>query len=1238
MANDYGELEQMVNDVTSLDTARMTLRWALERLNTIEKEKADLKKNLTIAEETSKRLQAKEGSLKDAYISRSKNLEEKEDFYTKLEATMALLGEGKLDIQQLLKKEAKLDTLRHSLENEYQDKFEELDRSQRSVIERWNGRLLEVESQYAGQLAESQKKYDSLRTELETDYQGRMNALQTSFKSREKELSERVSALEGNVLRSEEKVETRRRELEAEYLAKKKETEENYRKLKNMLEAGQDERLRAMDSDHAAQVRSLEASWLTERERLIEEQRVRDTQFFAAQARIKEIENSLASQQETHHNELLRLITEKETAFRGQLAELEKEKAAKEETVKELVSRLEKKATDWENEKARLEAEFGGRLALMEKSLRERAAGLEREFAGKKEELDNIIAVNREETEKEFNARLLMERQALEAERARLEAAKAASDEAMGSAIGRVRELEAAMAASREEHHKELMERIRASENSFREKLAGFEAEKRAYNDTITGLTGELKEKSAALLQTREKFESDIARISAETAADGDARMAAVRADYEARKAELGREFEARYADRLKAIEIEKGRMNEALAEREKQLEVSYSKAAEMDSAMAELRRSVADEMNRALKTAEAEAKAREAELMADINVLRSELAEKDRVLSLEREKLADELSKASVEAHNRTEERAAALRAEYERRLAGQEALAEENTRGLKALLAEKEASLEKALQERAGAEKELRAAFERRVCDLEEGISAKAALLEADYAGRREKLEADAAARAAVVNSEAAAKMDFERRNWQAERVRFEHTLEETAGHFEEAQKEILGLNAGLRKAAEENAAREAIFNRELMETKANYDRELTYRVKDAVSVQTTHLVEALEAARKKQEDLAADLEARETSIAALRGEATQARREFDERIASCAADAVAARRAEMEQDFKARRAALEEEFSGNNSRLSEENSAMRAEMEKVKKTALETLAARRAEMEEDFRARRAALTDEFAMKNGRLVEENAAMKEALASMSAAAAEANSRSAALSSELMAAATAAAAEKLEMQKAQARELDSAVAGAVAAAMEDMEAKLTHAHAELERVRKEGAAEARRLEEAAAAEKDRMLEEMDRRERYIESADMKIQDLEREMVKYRQSASGELIKQMSEQDERFRVLVASEKSRTGERVKQLEELLSAKEKMLADADKFYRQKQLDLDEMHTELNQRVNKFNEDLFAQKQELGEKEKALNDYRLRLEKDYAVKVAELEQMRAELSRAIMDYKGRK
>jgi hypothetical protein len=83
---------------------------------------------------------------------------------------------------------------------------------------------------------------------------------------------------------------------------------------------------------------------------------------------------------------------------------------------------------------------------------------------------------------------------------------------------------------------------------------------------------------------------------------------------------------------------------------------------------------------------------------------------------------------------------------------------------------------------------------------------------------------------------------------------------------------------------------------------------------------------------------------------------------------------------------------------------------------------------------------------------------------------------------------------------------------------------------------------------------------------------------------------------------------------------------------------MADSDKLYRQKQFELDRMHAEFNQRVNAANEELFAQKQAAADKEKAVNENGLKLEREHAAKMAEMEKMKAELSRAIIEYKNRK
>jgi hypothetical protein len=962
---------------------------------------------------------------------------------------MSLLGEGKLDIQQLLKKEAKLDSLRHSLEQEYSDKFEELDRNQRSVIERWNSRLLEVESQYAGRLAEAQKKYDGLRAELEGEHQGRLNRLETSFKAREKDLNERIGGLEKCVHLSEEKVETRRRELEGEYLIKKREAEENFRKLRNMLEAGLEEKIRAADSDHAEQVRSFETSWQIERARLLEEQHVREAQYASAQDRIKDIENALAVQQETHHTELLKIISEKETAFRAQLAALEAEKSAKEATVRELQARLEKKAAAWDADRARLQAEYDVRVGAVEAGLKESASALEKAYEEKKKDLENDLAAGRAEYEKEFNARLQAERQAMDAEKAVLEEEKRAREEALAVNSARLKELESAITATREEHHKDLMERIRSGEASFREKLAGFESEKQAYNQAINKLTDELRQKEASNIEEKRKITEDF-----------EAKASALEAGYSARVASL----EADYSARLAAVKAE---------------------AAEAVNAV---KTESAEEIKAVKAGAAEEVKAVKAETAEQINAVRTEAI-------------------------------------------------------------------------------------------------------------GKIESVQAESADTIEAVHAEAADKIEAERKNWHAERSRFENMLAEASGNYKEAQKKIETYDAALRQAGMDNAGLEERFNRGLIEARANYEKELSVRVKESVAARTADLLEALEAATARQAELSAELDAKADAIKALNYAAVEGKRECEARASASVAEAVAARRAELERTYARKQAAFEE----------------------------------------DCQARLEVMNSEFTIKCERLAGENASLRKDIERQSADAANANARAKEESEKLLAAEKAFHNEKIELQKAQIAELEQTVADAVSTAVEMAEDRLRHAQEELEKSKKVNREEVKLLEEGFDAEKDQLLEEIGRRDRYIENADMKVQELERAMIKYRQTASGELMKNISDQDTRFRELAAEEKARGDARIKQLESLLSAKEKLLAEGDKFYRQKQLELDNLHAALNMRVNGFNQEIFSQKQELSEKEKELNEYRLKLEKDYANKNSELEQMKAELSRAIIDYRKR-
>ncbi|MBU2574421.1 MAG: hypothetical protein KKH28_10135, partial [Elusimicrobia bacterium] len=522
MAKEYNELEQLVNDVTNIDTARMTLRWALERLNSVEKEKAELKKNLTIAEETGKGLEIKVRSLNESVTSRSKTLDEKEDFYDKLEATMALLGEGKLDIQQLLKKEAKLDHLRKELEDEYQDKFSELDKTQSSVIARWNQRLLDVEGQYAKRLSEAQNKYDSLRSGLEADYQGRLGALEKSYQQKEKELVERIKLLETSVKSGEGRLEGRKKELEAEFIAKKNEIEENHLKLKSLLEANLDDRVRSLDGEHAVQVKSLEKSWNMERARLLEEQRIRDEHSKNAQAEIAALEAGLAAQQEKHHGELMEAINKKEEAFRAKLQEFEAEKGEYQKVMARMADEARGKDNALLADKERLQAELMAKMLEKEDAFRTKEAALEADYAARREALGAEFSAREAALNKEAAARVEFERTAWQAQSGRLEAMLAKTGEDFKRAQKEIAELSA--------RNRQLSEQLLDKEAVFNREMVGIKAnyEKELnlrVKDTVEARTAHLlealeaakrrNEEASALIGARD---GEIDRLNAEMA------------------------------------------------------------------------------------------------------------------------------------------------------------------------------------------------------------------------------------------------------------------------------------------------------------------------------------------------------------------------------------------------------------------------------------------------------------------------------------------------------------------------------------------------------------------------------------------------------------------------------------------------------------------------------------------------------------------------------------------------
>src|SRR5579883_1214051 len=157
------------DSIQNLDTARMALRWALERLQKLDRDKAELTEKAALEERAKKKALDEYASLQKTLALRANESDQRELYYAKLEEFLSLKLEGKVDAASLAKRELEVEQLRSlldhkqgQLEKEYELKRANLDADYRRLRE-----------ETATQLREQQKRLEqaqeSRRTQLEQD-------------------------------------------------------------------------------------------------------------------------------------------------------------------------------------------------------------------------------------------------------------------------------------------------------------------------------------------------------------------------------------------------------------------------------------------------------------------------------------------------------------------------------------------------------------------------------------------------------------------------------------------------------------------------------------------------------------------------------------------------------------------------------------------------------------------------------------------------------------------------------------------------------------------------------------------------------------------------------------------------------------------------------------------------------------------------------------------------------------
>lgn len=271
------EITRDIEAIDNLNTAKMTLRWALERLSALEKDNAELRRRM---EQSRSDLgaQASFAAEREAYVS------SREAYYRKLEPLVSEFCKGRLDIRRLLEreveaaqKEAAVIARGEALEREYAARCEALEGRQKRLAADLEARERERSAAEERGLSERRRAFDD------------------AYITRELALR----AGEHRIAQKEKVLDELREKLLAETQARK---DENRREVERI--AAEYERLR---EDLFGETRRQIADWEKERA----EAAARGERAWAAERH--ELLNRLA-QGERHAGELLARIAELENA------------------------------------------------------------------------------------------------------------------------------------------------------------------------------------------------------------------------------------------------------------------------------------------------------------------------------------------------------------------------------------------------------------------------------------------------------------------------------------------------------------------------------------------------------------------------------------------------------------------------------------------------------------------------------------------------------------------------------------------------------------------------------------------------------------------------------------------------------------------------------------------------------------------------------------------------------------
>lgn len=354
-----------VDTIRNLDTARMALRWALERLRKETDERHSLEKRLKDAEKTLRKASEDQGALQRTLSLRSSEADERELYYRRLEEFLSLKLEGKLDPAALAHKELELDQLKRLLEQKLAQNEKEL-AARRGALEReFKHAREEVDTAARDRIRAQEQSFEIKSRTLEQEHLGKMSEL------REKEilLRQEEKALSDRQAHFEDYYSSQRAELQTQLKSYRDEVDAQVRFRVQLAERALDERLAAMEAawmrEKALLTRELETWRLRVQElapRLIDlERRSAAADEAAIQARVVCDANTVVFEEQRKGFEAEKILLAKERdALAGQRDEWKERAERHQHSAHELNKRLAQSEEQLQQLRAAAEHEIAG--------------------------------------------------------------------------------------------------------------------------------------------------------------------------------------------------------------------------------------------------------------------------------------------------------------------------------------------------------------------------------------------------------------------------------------------------------------------------------------------------------------------------------------------------------------------------------------------------------------------------------------------------------------------------------------------------------------------------------------------------------------------------------------------------------------------------------------------------------------------------------------------------------------